>query len=62
MSGSSDFLKEAARLRDMAHRARRMGGQLSIESDRQRLEAYAQELETEAAIWERRAAAEKAKE
>ena len=61
MSGSSDFLKEAARLRDMAHRARRMGGQLSIESDRLRLEHYAQELEAEAVNWERRAAAEKTK-
>ena len=62
MSVSSDFLKEAARLRDIAQRARRMGSQLSIESDRQRLEDYAQELETEAASWERRAAAEKTKE
>lgn len=62
MSVSSDFLKEAARLRGMAHRARRMGGQLSIESDRLRLENYAQELETEAAGWERRAAAEKTKD
>lgn len=62
MSRSSDFLKEAARLRDMAHRARRMGAQLSIESDRRRLDDYAQELETEAAGWEQRAAAEKKKE
>jgi hypothetical protein len=62
MNGSSDFLKEAARLRDMAHRARRMGGQLSIESDRLRLEDYARELEAEAASWERRADAEKKKE
>lgn len=61
MSVSSDFLKEAARLRDMAQRARRMGGQLSIESDRQRLEDYAQELETAAADWERRATGEKTK-
>ena len=59
MSGPSDFLKEAARLRDMAHRARRMAGQLSIEPDRLRLEDYAHELEAEAADWERRAAAEK---
>jgi hypothetical protein len=62
MSGPSDFLKEAARLRDMAHRARRMAGQLSIDPDRQRLEKYAQELETAADDWERRAAAEKTKE
>ena len=62
MSGSSDFLKEAARLRDMANRARRMAGQLSIESDRLRLEDYARELEAEAAGWERRADAAKAKE
>lgn len=62
MSGPSDFLKEAARLRDMAQRARRMVGQLSLDPDRLRLEEYAQELETEAADWERRAAAEKAKE
>ena len=47
MSGPSDFLKEAARLRDMAHRARRMAGQLSIDPDRLRLEEYAQELEAE---------------
>jgi hypothetical protein len=62
MSGPSDFLKEAARLRDMAHRARRMAGQLSIDPDRLKLEEYAQELEAEAADWERRAAADKAKE
>jgi hypothetical protein len=62
MSGPSDFLKEAARLRDMAHRARRMAGQLSIEPDRLRLEEYAQKLEAEAADWEQRAAADKAKE
>ena len=62
MSGPSDFLKEAARLRDMAQRARRMAGQLSLDPDRLRLEEYAQELETEAAVWERRAAAEKTKE
>ena len=62
MSGPSDFLKEAARLRDMAHRARRMAGQLSIEPDRLRLEEYAQQLEAEAADWERRAAADKTKE
>jgi hypothetical protein len=59
MSGPSDFLKEAARLRDMAQRARRMAGQLSLDPDRLRLEEYAQALETEAADWERRAAAEK---
>ena len=62
MSGPSDFLKEAARLRDMARRARRMAGQVSIEPDRLRLEDYAQELEAEAADWERRAAAGKTKE
>lgn len=62
MSGPSDFLKEAARLRDMAQRARRMAGQLSIDPDRLRLEEYAQELEAEAADQERRAAAEKPKE
>jgi hypothetical protein len=62
MSGPSDFLKEAARLRDMAQRARRMAGQLSLDPDRLRLEEYAQELESEAANWERRAAAEKTKE
>ena len=62
MSRSSDFLKEAARLRDMAQRARRMAGQLSIDADRLHLEDYAQELETEATDWERRAAAEKTKE
>ena len=62
MSGPSDFLKEAARLRDMAQRARRMAGQLSLDPDRLRLEEYAQEREAEAADWERRAAAEKAKE
>lgn len=62
MSGPSDFLKEAARLRDMAQRARRMAGQLSLDPDRLRLEEYARELEAEAADWERRAAAEKAKE
>jgi hypothetical protein len=62
MSGPSDFLKEAARLRDMAQRARRMAGQLSLDPDRLRLEHYAQELEAEAADWERRATAEKAKE
>jgi hypothetical protein len=62
MSGPSDFLKEAARLRDMAQRARRMAGQLSLDPDRLRLEEYARELEAEAADWEQRAAAEKAKE
>ena len=62
MSEPSDFLKEAARLRDMAQRARRMAGQLSLDPDRLRLEEYAQELEVEAADWERRAAAEKTKE
>ena len=62
MSGPSDFLREAARLRDMAQRARRMAGQLSLDPDRLRLEEYAQELEAEAADWERRAAAEKTKE
>jgi hypothetical protein len=62
MSGPSDFLREVARLRDMAQRARRMAGQLPLDPDRLRLEAYAQELETEAADWERRAAAEKTKE
>lgn len=62
MSGPSDFLKEAARLRDMAQRARRMAGQLSLDPDRLRLEEYAQELETEAADWERRAAGDKTKE
>jgi hypothetical protein len=62
LSEPSDFLKEAARLRDMAHRARRMAGQLSIESDRLRLEDYARELEAEATNWERRAAAGKTKE
>ena len=62
MSGPSDVLKEAARLRDMAQRARRMAGQLSLDPDRLRLEEYAQELEVEAADWERRAAAEKTKE
>ena len=62
MSGPSDFLKEAARLRDMARRARRMAGQLSIDPDRLRLEEYAQELEAKAADWDRRAAAEKTKE
>ena len=62
MSGPSDFLKEATRLRDMAQRARRMAGQLSIEADRLRLEGYAQELDAEAADWERRAGAEKTKE
>jgi hypothetical protein len=62
MSGPSDFLKEAARLRDMAHRARRMAGQLSIDPDRLRLQEYAQELEAKAADWDRRAAAEKTKE
>jgi hypothetical protein len=62
MSGPSDFLKEAARLRDMAHRARRMAGQLSIEADRLRLEDYAQGLDADAANCERRAAAEKTKE
>jgi hypothetical protein len=62
MSGPSDFLKEAARLRDMARRARRMAGQLSIDPDRLRLEEYAQEMEAEAADWERRAAGEKTKE
>jgi hypothetical protein len=62
MSGPSDFLKEAARLRDMARRARRMAGQLSIDPDRLRLEEYAQELEAEAADQEQRAAAEKPKE
>jgi hypothetical protein len=46
----------------MAHRARRMAGQLSIDPDRLRLEEYAQELEAKAADWERRAAAEKTKE
>jgi hypothetical protein len=61
MSGPSDFLKEAARLRDMAHRARRMAGQLSIDPDRLRLQEYAQELEAKAADWDRRAAAEKTK-
>jgi hypothetical protein len=62
MSEPSDFLKEAARLRDMAQRARRMAGQLSIDPDRLRLEEYAQELEAEAADWERRAAGQKTKE
>jgi hypothetical protein len=62
MSGPSDFLKEAARLRDMARRARRMAGQLAIEADRLRVEDYAQELEAEATNWERRAAAGKTKE
>jgi hypothetical protein len=62
MSKPSDFLKEATRLRDMAHRARRMAGQLSIDPDRMRLEDYARELEAEAADWERRAAADKTKE
>jgi hypothetical protein len=62
MSGPSDFLKEAARLRDMAHRARHMAGQLSLDPDRLRLEEYAQELEAEAADWEQRAAAEKTKD
>jgi hypothetical protein len=62
MSGPSDFLREVARLRDMAQRARRMAGQLPLDPDRLRLEAYAQELETEAADWERRAAAGKTKE
>jgi hypothetical protein len=62
MSGPSDFLKEAARLRDMAQRARRMAGQLSIDPDRLRLEEYARSLEVEAADWERRAAGEKTKE
>ena len=61
MSGPSDFLKEAARLRDMAHRARRMAGQLSIEPDRLRLEEYAEELEAEATSWERRATTEEPK-
>jgi hypothetical protein len=62
MSEPSDFLKEATRLRDMARRARRMAGQLSIDPDRLRLEDYARELEAEAADWERRAAADKTKE
>jgi hypothetical protein len=35
---------------------------LPLDPDRLRLEAYAQELETEAADWERRAAAGKTKE
>jgi hypothetical protein len=39
-----------------------MAGQLSIESDRLRLEDYARELEAEATNWERRAAAGKTKE
>lgn len=59
MSGPSDFLKEAARLRNMARRARRMAGQMSIDHDRLRLEEYAQELEGQAADWERRAASDK---
>ena len=46
----------------MARRARRMAGQVSIEPDRLRLEDYAQELEAEAADWERRGAAGKTKE
>ena len=56
MSVPSDFLNEAARLRDMARRARRMAGQLSTEHDRQRLEQYALEMERQAADWEGRAA------
>lgn len=62
MSKPSGYLKEAARLRESARRARRMAGQLPIDHDRLRLEEYAQELETAAADWERRAAAEKTKE
>jgi hypothetical protein len=54
MSGSSDFRTEAARLRDMARRARRMAGHLSLEPDKRRLEDYAEELEAEAASCERR--------
>jgi hypothetical protein len=56
MSVPSDFLEEAARLRDMARRARRMAGQLSAEHDRQRLEQYALELDRKAADCEARAA------
>ena len=38
MSVPSDFLEEAAKLRTMAGRARRIASQLSTEDDRQRLE------------------------
>jgi hypothetical protein len=49
MSVPSDFQKEAARLRQLAGRARRLATQLSTEQDRQRLERYADELERDAA-------------
>ena len=49
MSVPSDFQAEAARLRQLASRARRMARQLSVEQDRQRLEQYAEELERDAA-------------
>ena len=59
MSVTSDFQKEAARLRASARRARRMATQLTIDEDRQRLELYAQELERHAADLERRDSHEK---
>ena len=54
MSVPSDSHKEAARLSASACRAHRMASQLTTYEDRQRLEAYAQELERQAAVLEAR--------
>jgi hypothetical protein len=54
MGVPSSVQKEIARRRALARRARRLASQLTIDEDRQRLEAYAQELERHAADLEGR--------